>query len=431
MWKPFKALKIFLPRTLFGRSLLILLTPLVLVQIITTTVFYDRHWTWVTRHLGNRIAQEFVTVIEDYANNPTKGIATAKRFQIEPQLSKKKPLIKLRANGVVRKYMHRNLRKSLDRPFQLGVRKNFIYLITPHQSEWLILRTPRKYLSPIATPVFLLWAFFTPLLFFLAAAIFMRNHVRPMRRLADAAYHFGRGDHSFNFRPEGAEEVKRAGVAFQVMQQRIQRQMSMRTEMLASVSHDLRTPLTRMELAITLMDPSTQTEGIMKDIKEMTNLVNAYLAFAKGQEDSEPVDTVNLTDLIIETAASVSIEQITQDINIPAQTMFRCRRGLLLRGLRNILENALRYGTHAWIHTYTSKDYIYISVEDNGPGIPAEARLDVFKPFFRLEESRNPQTGGTGLGLSITKDAIVRHGGRISLSDSRHGGLGVNIKLPR
>lgn len=431
MWKPFRALKVFLPRTMFGRALLILLTPLVLVQITTTTVFYDRHWTWVTRHLGSRMAQQFVTVVEAYETDPQRGVELAKRFGIESRIHQEKPKIKLRRDKITRQYMTKHLRTSLNRSFRVGVRKGYIDVIVQRESDWLRLRTSRKYLSPLTTPVFLLWSFFTPLIFFIAAAIFMRNQVRPMRRLADAAYRFGRGDASINFKPEGAEEVKRAGVAFQVMQQRIQRQMTMRTEMLAGVSHDLRTPLTRMELAINMIKDEPKKKELLKDVKEMTALVNSYLAFAKDQDDGEPVEQTKVIELLADAVKGVPEKNLTTEINVMRNISLRIRPNLMLRGLRNIVENAIRYADNVWVHAYTSKDYVYITIEDDGPGIPAEARLDVFKPFFRLEGSRNPKTGGTGLGMSVAKEAIVRHGGRISLTDSRHGGLAVNIKLPR
>lgn len=430
MFRPFLAFKRFLPKTLFGRSLLIILLPLVIVQGITTSIFIDRHWTWVTRHLGQRLAGQVATVVEAYEQNEDRVKLLSKRFDFRIRHAEVTPTVaKAPRNGLIKRYLDRYLNKELTHPFKTESSDHNISIHVKLPDHWITITTKRKFLFSMTTPIFLIWSLCTPILFFLIAAIFMRNQIRPIRRLADAVHRFGRGEHNIEIKPQGADEIRRAAVAFRVMQQRIQRQIHMRTEMLAGVSHDMRTPLTRMELALAMMPPSTQKDAMLQDVREMAETVNSYIAFARGEE-KEPMADIPLQSLLDDCLRVIPQGKITLQMPLKSDFVLACRYNSLKRGLGNIIENALRYGEHMWIHVNASKEHIYISIEDNGPGIPHEARLDVFKPFFRLEPSRNQTTGGTGLGLTIAREAIVSHGGTITLADSTHGGLAVHIRIP-
>lgn len=428
--KPFQKLKAFLPKTLFGRSVLIIVLPLIFVQLITTYVFIERHWTWVTRHLGRRLAGQMATVIESYEKNDDRYKLLAKRFDFRVNLSSEKPFkVIAPPHKLTRRYLIRYLNQELTYPFRVEADNNWISLHVQHPQGWITLTTQRKFLFSMTTPIFLIWSICTPILFFLIAVIFMRNQIRPIRRLADVVHRFGKGEMHIDLKPEGADEIRRATVAFRVMQERIHRQIQMRTEMLAGVSHDMRTPLTRMELTLAMMKGSVQKNELLKDVREMTKTVESYLAFSRG-EDGEQTKEIPLQDFLNDCLWGIKKSLITLENTLTNNARIRSRPLNLKRGITNILENALRYGSHVWIYVNASKEFLYLSIEDNGPGIPADARMDVFKPFFRLEPSRNQKTGGTGLGLTIARDAIVSHGGTIQLADSPKGGLAVHIRLP-
>lgn len=430
---PFQFFKKFLPKTLFGRSLLIILLPLIIVQIITTSIFIDRHWSWVTRHLGRRMAAQMATVVEAHERNDDRLKLISKRFDfrllqshVRPEFTK----ISEKQMPLINRYLVRYLKQELCYPFEVISSDQMIHLCVQLPDTWLTVSTPRKFLFSMTTPIFLIWSFCTPFLFFIIAAIFMRNQIRPIRKLADAVHKFGRGELNIEIQPSGADEIRRAAVAFRVMQQRIQRQIQMRTEMLAGVSHDMRTPLTRMELSLAMMRDSDKKRELLKDVREMTATVSSYLAFARG-EDGEATEEHNFEDLLRDCLSNLPEANYTLNLSLEKHIKLRSRYNNLKRGLTNIIENAQRYAPHMWIHAHASTEHVYLTIEDNGPGIPPDARLDVFKPFFRLEPSRNSQTGGTGLGLTIAREAIVGHGGTITLADSTaHHGLAVHIRIP-
>jgi two-component system osmolarity sensor histidine kinase EnvZ len=262
------------------------------------------------------------------------------------------------------------------------------------------------------------------------ATIFMRNQVRPIKRLAQAADDFGRGRDIRDFRPSGATEVELAGHAFNLMRDRIRRQISQRTEMLAGVSHDLRTPLTRMKLQLALMGNAPEIADLKKDIEEMERMVGGYLAFARGEGTERAVDA-DLIELVSDAVNDARREGAAIDLAAPAQKiMLPLRRDALRRALANVIGNARRYATRIEVSLRSRDHSVDVVVDDNGPGIPLARREDVFRPFFRLESSRNPETGGTGLGLAIARDIVRTHGGEITLHDSPLGGLRAVLRLP-
>jgi two-component system osmolarity sensor histidine kinase EnvZ len=427
-----------LPRTLLGRALLIIVTPLILLQVISAFVFYERHWSWVSRQLTNSAVAEIVGIVELWRNAPDddtrdRVLATARQtfgfgigFEegaILPNTAHSIP--------IGDKNFASALGDALRRPLVFGGDTSGTLPIDIQLPEgvlhvWL---SPKR-LTTSTTYVFVLWMVGSSLVLFAVAMLFMRNQVRPIRRLARAADALGKGREVPPFKLAGALEVRQAAHAFNIMRERIRRQMTQRTEMLAGVSHDLRTPLTRMKLELAMLKGAA-AEELKADVTEMERMVEGYLAFARGDE-SEPTAAADLGELIDEIASQARRAGATVAVNdVPlGELVLAMRRAAMKRALSNLVTNATTYGTRADIAARRVGGNIEVTVDDDGPGIPAERRDDVFRPFFRLEESRNLETGGVGLGLSITRDVIHGHGGSIVLEDSPLGGLRVRLRLP-
>jgi two-component system osmolarity sensor histidine kinase EnvZ len=325
----------------------------------------------------------------------------------------------------------RSLGEYLGRPFQIDSKFIERYVIVEVQLSQGVLEVivPRKRLFSSTTYVFVMWMVGTSLILFGVATIFMRNQVKPITRLAQAADQFGKGRNVPNFKPEGASEVRQAASAFLAMRERIQRQIGQRTDMLAGVSHDLRTPLTRMKLQLALLDGVDGTEELAADVDEMEHMLDGYLAFARGEGAEAPVST-NLTELLDGVVAQARRKGGVIDLHSEGELMVPLRPDAFRRCVANLLDNASRYADHVTIRAGTRGDAIEVIIDDDGPGIPADSREDVFKPFYRLDGSRNPGTGGIGLGLAIALDVMRGHGGDIDLSDSPTGGLRARLRLP-
>jgi two-component system osmolarity sensor histidine kinase EnvZ len=270
----------------------------------------------------------------------------------------------------------------------------------------------------------------TSMILFAVASIFMRNQVRPIQRLAEAADQFGKGrDMEEDFRPEGALEVRRAAAAFNLMRRRIRRQIRQRTDMLSGVSHDLRTPITRMKLQLAMLADDSDVSELKGDIAEMERMIEGYLTFARG-EGNEPTTETDLGLLVEDIVAIWRRNGVKIDCHVEGRLTAWVRPDAVKRSIENLVANASRYGGQLWVRAGRRGDAIEITVDDDGPGIPEAQREDVFRPFYRLEESRNPDTGGTGLGLAIARDLLRSHGGDIILEDSPHGGLRARARLP-
>ncbi|MBC7134223.1 MAG: HAMP domain-containing protein, partial [Oceanibaculum nanhaiense] len=279
------------------------------------------------------------------------------------------------------------------------------------------------------TYVFLMWMVGSSLILFAVAVVFMRNQIRPIRRLAAAADSFGKGSDAPGFKPEGAAEVRLAASAFIRMRDRIQRQISQRTEMLAGVSHDLRTPLTRMRLQLAMMAGGEDAEALRQDIAEMEQMLEGYLAFARGEgtEQAQPIDLARLLREVTNDARH-SGRRIVLRAEEPLTVTLR--PNAFKRALTNLVQNACRYGKSVEVAARLAHGQLEVTINDDGPGIPPEKRADVFKPFFRLEASRNPMTGGVGLGLTIARDIVLGHGGELVLGDAPQGGLRATVLIP-
>jgi two-component system osmolarity sensor histidine kinase EnvZ len=287
-----------------------------------------------------------------------------------------------------------------------------------------------KRLVSSTTYIFLLWSVGSSIVLLVIATLFLRNQVRPIRQLARAAERFGLGQEASNYRPSGASEVRQAGRAFLVMQSRIQRQVKTRTEMLAGISHDLRTPLTRMKLQLAMLDlQDKHQQELQTDISEMEHMIDEYLQFARGQQKEESTQVV-LADVLQNIVDSYLRQDEPVSLTSKSNASLALRPKAFRRALQNLIDNALRYGQKAQLELYEDGAYLVVSVRDNGPGIPTDKQEEVFRPFARLDPSRSQNTSGAGLGLSICRDIIQAHGGTIELRN-RKKGLQVLVNLPR
>jgi len=431
---PFKALKTYLPKSMLGRSLLILLAPLVLVETISAYVFFDNHWDNVTKALANSLAGEVATVVALYDTLPEE--ASLHKFLAGTHLKLRTAFIPDEAilTSVPEEwkdsFLDTALKKQIFSPYSFNITPKDIVIKAEVEGGVLEITAPRKRLYSKSFSLFIMWVAGTSAFFLFVASIFMHNQVKPLRRLAIAADRFGKGRSFPNLKPEGAIEVRKVAQSFLGMRERLQRQLTQRADMLAGVSHDLRTPLTRMSLQLAMMPGSSEAEGLQKDVDEMSNMLEGYLMFARGEGTEEACET-NINELLksaIEGRAQPEkIVHYTPDslptLSVKPQALKRC--------LMNLISNAARYGHEVWVTTHRAKDYLTISIEDDGPGIPQEKMEEVFKPFFRLDPSRNRATGGVGLGLTIARDIAQSHGGDILLCSSKdHGGLQASLVLP-
>ncbi|WP_374375451.1 ATP-binding protein [Dongia sp.] len=430
-----------LPRSLLGRSILIIVTPIVLLQVVSAWVFYDSHWETVTRRLAQSVAGEIGAIVRMMPRYPTPEdlspifeiadedmdlVLVFKPGEILPN----DPTI-MRQNLVDRQ-LARALESRVDRPFIIDSRslEKFIEIHVQLADGVLHVVVQRRRLFSSTTYVFLLWMVGTSLALLTVATSFMRNQVKPIKSLAQAADDFGKGREVADFRTTGATEVVLAGQAFNLMRNRIRRQIVQRTEMLAGVSHDLRTPLTRMKLQLAMMGDGADIADLKKDVADMERMIGAYLAFARGEgvEQAAPTD---ITELVADVTGDARRHGADIEVTLPERgIVVPLRRDAFRRALGNVIGNAQRYAKSVAVTLALKPRHVEVMVDDDGPGIPPGAREDVFKPFFRLEQSRNQETGGTGLGLTIARDIVRGHGGDLELREAPGGGLRAVLRLP-
>ena len=444
----FHTLKKIMPKGLLGRFLVILLVPLLVLQIVAVYVFLKTHWEVVTRRLSSSIAGDIGSIIlsmKDFPGETSREkIFYNASMMMNIQLFWEPNMILNRtgSSGAYARWsedflgysLEGNLEKAmttaLNKPIFIdfkGVGRSILLRIQLDDGI-LDARISRKRLYSSTTLTYILWIIGTTLFMLGLSIAFMRIQIRAIQRLAIASDAFGKGRETGNFKPEGAAEVRQAGYAFLAMQKRIERQVTQRTEMLAGVSHDLRTPITRMKLQLAMM-PRTKTAELQTDLLEMEKLIGAYLEFARGQDGEKP-DRVSLTDIIKEIVSKSTINGATIQNKITTNIMFPLRPLAMSRCLSNLIENASRYAKTTSLSCLEHPEFIDIIIDDDGPGIPLDKREDVFHAFYRLENSRNQKTGGVGLGLAIARDIARSHGGDILLEDSPMGGLRVRLKLP-
>ncbi len=437
-------IKRILPRSLFGRLVLIILSPLILLQVISTWVFYDRHYETVTRRLAQGLSGDIAAVIQMMIRNPG-SVDRLQTFRLAERVmllkltfeegARLEAMTRTDSFGIFASVLDRQLAKALreivDRPFLIDTHslEKEVQIDVQLADGVLRVLVPRKRLFSSTTYIFIMWMVGSSIVLFVVALLFMRNQVKSIRRLAQAADSFGKGRDVADFKPEGATEVRQAAGAFIQMRNRIKRQIRQRTEILAGVSHDLRTPLTRMKLQLAMLGPTPEAESLESDVAAMERMVEGYLAFARGESVEQPEPT-EVSGLLREVVVQMRRDGGIVDLHVEQAMTVALRREPMRRCLSNLIANAQRYGEHVSVRAGPRDKVIEITIDDDGPGIPPDKRREVFRPFFRLEQSRNPETGGVGLGLTIARDVARNHGGDIVLEDAPGGGLRARIWLP-
>ncbi len=446
--RPVKAkVKAMLPANLFGRALLILLVPIIVLQLLMAHIFYDRHWDSVVRNMAATGSSEAALLLREYrrltqqteaAEAQTEIARMGKTLGIAVAFSPDAALPPQARTPRYLREFERSLRHRLDVPLVLALHGgDRIRVVLALENEQMQLEFGRKRLASSTTSIFLGWMLGSSVLLMLIAVLFLRNQVRPIVQLARASEQFGLGQDVQNFSPRGASEIRRAGRAFLTMADRIRRQVQSRTEMLAGISHDLRTPLTRMKLEIEMgkIDSATR-EALTADIDEMRRMIDEYLDFARSDK-AEPMEPMDIGALMNHLCQQYQRQGGQVHAVELASVVLMVRPQAMRRALVNLVENALRYGGGvAELRLEQTMGFVRIRVRDHGPGIPEAEHETVFKPFTRLEPSRNLATGGVGLGLSIARDIAQSHGGEISLENQRDAsgaitGLEVTLRLPR
>ncbi|MGF1629965.1 MAG: ATP-binding protein [Kiloniellaceae bacterium] len=429
-----------LPRSLLGRAVLIIITPLILMQVISTWVFYDRHYDTITKRLAQGLAGDVAAVIALLEQDPGLQqrreifLLARSTMQLQLTLTEAIDLPMLARPGVasvVEARLEDALRERLGQRFAIDTRsiRDRVEILVQLPEGVLRVLVPTERLFSSTTYIFIFWTIGSSILLFGIAVVFMRNQVKPIRRLAHAAESFGKGQEVRDFKPEGATEVRQAAAAFINMRDRIKRQIEQRTEMLAGVSHDLRTPLTRMKLQLEMLQEVPDAKYLQADVAEMEHMVEGYLAFARGEGQETPSPT-DLGGLLRDVVAQMTRDGRAVDLHVEQDLALPLRREGMRRCLTNLVANAQRHGKHVAIRAGRRKNLVEVTIDDDGPGIPPENYGDVFKPFFRLEQSRNPATGGIGLGLTIARDLARSHGGDVTLDTAPGGGLRVRVWLP-
>jgi two-component system osmolarity sensor histidine kinase EnvZ len=439
-------LKNQLPQSLFGRALLILVLPIILVQIMAVVVFYERHWSNVQRYLSSSLAGE-VALIMDRAitTHGEKRYNYLRRYAriMDMQIAiLPPPLLPMTASDKQRFSAYiQELDKRLGFNFSVfEVEKDTIRTQILWQNEIIQIDVGVKRLESATTYIFISLLISSAVLLTLVAILFLRNQIRPIKRLSYVAEKFGMGQDVSDYRPHGALEVRQAGKAFLTMRARILRQVNTRTAMLTGISHDLRTPLTRLKLQLAMLPSNAinadEMQAMQDDIHEMELMLNEYLEFARGNDEDSPAEMVNIAELLYSVAQSFINASENVSYDLPNEAMIMVRPTQMRRAVQNILSNALKYGGGAaHLSLQLLEGWLHIIVEDEGGGIPEEHMEEVFRPFTRLEVSRNQTTGGVGLGLAITRDIVQAHGGKILLknradSSGQICGLCVTIILP-
>ncbi len=442
----FQWLKSYMPRSLFGRSLLMILFPVVVLQLVVGFVFIQRHFAQVTTQMASSVALELKYAADLVEEMDSAEEARAVLFSLERPFNIKlelelgetvSPEVRFYFYDVSGRALITSLRNDIERTIAIDLTTSNWTVEVKIQTARGVLyaKVPRSRVSATNPHQLLVWMLLTAIILTVISALFLRNQVRPIRRLAEASEAFGKG-RVVPFHPSGATEVRRAGHSFLAMRGRLERQIEQRTQMLSSVSHDLRTPLTRLKLSLEMMEEGEETRHMQQDVEDMEQMLDVFLSFARG-DSLEDTITVNPQDMLNKVVADCQRSgrdvRFDFDNQTPKSSNMTLRSGAVSRAITNLLSNALRYGEQVALSATLSEKHLQVIVEDNGPGIPKTERKNALKPFVRLDQSRNQDnSGGVGLGLAIVADVARSHGGTVHLSDSKKlGGLKVTFTIPR
>jgi two-component system, OmpR family, osmolarity sensor histidine kinase EnvZ len=433
-------LKSIMPKGLFARALLIIIAPMVLLQSVVAYMFMERHYNLVTQRLSAGVVQDIATLIEVYRAFPQDPNHTQLRRLAQEKLGwvvDFLPVNELPPPGpkpffsLVDQALSEEVRNRIGRPFWVDTVGRSALLEIRIRLDDAVIRVfaPRGAAYVSNSHIFLGWMVGTSLVLITVAVLFLRNQIRPILQLADAAESFGKGREVPDFRPRGAREVRRAAQAFIEMKRRIERAMEQRTAMLAGVSHDLRTVLTRFKLELAMLADNPEHEAMKKDVDEMGRMLEAYLSFARGDtgEQSAPTD---MAAFLEELKTDTERDGRRSTVSFHGHPIVTVRPASFKRCLANLVSNAARHAPSISITGHRNHRWLTVTVDDDGPGIATHLREEVFKPFMRLDDARNQDEGGTGLGLAIARDIARSHGGDIVLSDSPLGGLRATVRVP-
>ena len=432
-----KFIKNILPKSLFYRALLIVAVPVLVLQLVITIVFFDSLWIKTTKGMTRALVNEMSTFLEIYNNENYDKDEIANLFSVYQDLNFKfieDDNFQFSYNERWFSPIDRTLRRELKSRFN----QNNFWFDTTNYKELIDIRikyengyfkflVPRDRVTTSSARIFALWITLPALIMIFISLIFLKNQTRPITNLARAAEKFGKGEQIEEFKPSGASEIRQAGYEFDKMRKRIVRHLNQRSEMLSGISHDLRTPLTRMKLQIAFIKDQELSNKLADDVNEMEKMLNEYLQFTKSSFQ-EKDEMFNLTDLLDDIINKYNKNNISK--NLMPRVYYNGRKNLIKRCINNLIDNAIKYGNKINIELNKNNESLFIKVEDDGPGIPEDEYENVFKPFYKVNKGRADSKSSVGLGLSIASDIIRSHGGNIKLVKSSMNGLGVKIFLP-
>ena len=430
-------IKYILPKRLFYRALIIIAAPIIILQIIITVVFYDSIWIKANKNITRSLVNQLKTIEEVYQNDKTNldffTDSYKNNFNFEIGINQEI----FPNNSGERRFspMDRSLRRELKSTFgnnnywfNTSKFKNAVEIKIRSNNDVIEFLVPKKMVSASSVRIFVLWTTLPSLVLIIIALIFLKNQTKPLVKLAKAAERFGKGDYVNDFRASGSQEIRKAAFEFDRMAKRINRHLNQRAEMLSGISHDLRTPLTRLKLQLAMLKQKEISDKMSKDIDEMEKMLNDYLQFAKTQIQEDTV-LINLNNLLNSIKNSFDNSNLFFN-NSNVIVEMKGRPTALKRSFENIIQNGLSYGKKVYLNIQKGNKRVTVTIEDDGPGIPEDQYKNVFKPFFRLDKSRSLNQSGVGLGLAIVEDIINSHGGNIQLGKSKYNGLQVKVSLP-
>ena len=432
-----KFIKKLLPRRLFYRALLIVAIPIIILQLVITIVFFDSLWIKTNKGMTRALVGEMKTFMTAYDNEKYNNNELSHLFTIYLDLNVQykdnaffKKEIKSRWYSPIDRTLRRELKSSLGNDqywFDTTEYKELIHINIRYKNGYFEFLIPKDRVTSTSARLFALWITFPAILLLFIAMIFLKNQTRPITNLAKAAERFGRGENIDEFRPSGALEIRQAGHEFDKMRKRIMRHLNQRSEMLSGISHDLRTPLTRMKLQLAFIKDKDLSKKISLDIDEMEKMLNEYLQFTSSSY-SEKNDTFNLSELIENTINKYENNNISTDL--VSRIYMTGRKNLIQRSINNLIDNSIKYANKIDIQLSKKNNGIIIVIDDDGPGIAEKEYDNVFKPFYKIDKSRGESKSSVGLGLSIASDIVKSHGGNILLAKSHLGGLKIKIFFP-